>query len=399
MAKRGAYMRLDDPANNLLEKNAPDLFNTLPKVLADAAMVEGPAGRGIYAIPTYKEIAQQYVWDINADVLAKYGFSADDITDYYSLDPILSKIKQGEGADFYPINADFSVVERAVRNVDMVDASLLMDYPFDPEHPSKSGTEIVSAFESESMKKFLDIQREYYLKGYINPAATTNTQAMSQTWTDTMKSGKWAVGIYPYYPGFEYTETATYGYKCVVKPVQAGIISTTSSRGAMNAISTTSKNPDLAMKVLYLINTDATFRTMLTYGLEGVHYTKGENGKIAFTEEKNNYAVWAAGLGPITLLPLQEGQPDNLYTEVFPAFNNAEAVPILGFSIDQEPIKTQLAALNNIQTQYEVPLFTGAADPAVVLPEFVAQLKANGLDDVLKEVNAQLQAFLAAKGK
>jgi len=98
-------------------------------------------------------------------------------------------------------------------------------------------------------------------------------------------------------------------------------------------------------------------------------------------------------------LPLQEGQPDNLYTELFPKFDSAEAVPTLGFALDQDPVKTQMAALQNVETQYEVPLFTGAADPATKLPEFVAQLKANGIDDVVKEINTQLQAFLAAKSK
>jgi putative aldouronate transport system substrate-binding protein len=399
MAKKGAFLRLDDPSNNLLQKDAPDLFKTLPQVLSDAAMVQGAAGMGVYAIPTYKEIAQQDVWDINTTLLAKYGYTAADITDFYSLGPVLAKIKAGEGKDFYPINTDFTVWERAVRNVDMVDPYNLLDYPFDPVNPSKSGTTIRSAFESADMQKFLTTEHDYYVKGYINPAAATNTKDMNQTWTDTMKSGKWAVGIYPYYPGYEYTETSTYGYKCEVKPVQAGIISTTSARGAMNAIYSGSKNADASLKVINLINTDATFRTLLTFGIEGTHYTKGTDGKITFTKEKDNYGVWAAGLGAITLLPLQEGQPDNLYTELFPKFDSAQAVPILGFALDQDPIKTQMAALQNIETQYEIPLITGSVDPATKLPEFITQLKANGIDDVVKAVNEQVAAFLAAKGK
>jgi putative aldouronate transport system substrate-binding protein len=399
MSKKGAFLRLDDPANNLLEKAAPDLFKTLPQVLADAAMVQGAAGLGIYAIPTYKEIGQQYVWSFNSEILKKYGYTADDITDFYTLDPVLEKIKQGEGVDFFPLNADFTVVERAVRNVDAVDPYNLLDYPFDPVNPSKSGTAVRSAFETEDMQKYLTKIHEYFLKGYVNPAATTNTLAMQTCWTDTKKSGKWAIDIYPYVPGNEVSETATFGYQFEVKPVQAGIISTTSARGAMNAVSSTSPNPELALKVINLVNSDAAFRTLLTYGIEDLHYTKLDNGKIKFTDEKKNYNVWAYGLAAVTLLPLQDGMADNLYTEVFPKFNGAEAVPILGWALDMEPIKTQMAALHNIDTQYEVSLFTGAADPAVKLPEFVQQLKANGIDDVLKEANNQIQAYLAANPK
>ena len=399
MAKKGAFMRLDDPASNLLDKAAPDLFKTLPQVLADAAMVQGAAGMGIYAIPTFKEIAQQYVWSFNSEILKKYGYTANDVTDFYSLGPVLEKIKQGEGADFFPINADFTVVQRAARNVDAVDPYNLLDYPFDPVNPSKSGTVIRSAFETEDMQKYLSTVHDFFLKGYINPAATTNTQAMQQSWTDSKKSGKWAIDIYPYVPGNEISESATYGYQFEVKPVQAGIVSTTSARGAMNAISSTSKNPELALKVINLVNSDAAFRTLLTYGIEGIHYDKLDNGKIKFTDEKKNYTVWAYGLAAVTLLPLQDGMPDNLYTETFPQFNSAEGVPVLGWSLDMEPIKTPMAALNNVQAQYEVALFTGAADPATKLPEFVQQLKANGIDEVVKAANDQVQAFLAAKGK
>ena len=397
MAKKGAFVRLDDPSNNILQKDAPDLFKTIPQVLSDAAMVKGANGMGVYAIPTYKEIAQQYVWNFNMPILQKYGITPDQVTDLKSLAPLLEKIKKGEGKDFYPINSDYTVWARANTNTDMIDANMLLDYTFDPAHPAQSTSVINSRFENPTFAAYAATMRDYFQKGYVNPAATTNADAMNQTWTNTLKSGKWAFEIYPYYPGYENTQTSQYKYQFAVKPVQAGIISSTSSRGAMNAVSVTSKNPDRALMLLNLVNTDPTLRTLLTDGVEGVQYTKDSNGRVTFTAKKNDYGVWAAGLGNITILPLQATDPANLYTELFPKFNNAEALPILGYSFDQDPVKTQMASLNNLEKQYGLGLFTGASDPAKTLPEFTQKLKAAGIDDVVKEANNQMQTFLSDK--
>jgi putative aldouronate transport system substrate-binding protein len=397
MAKKGAFMRLDDPKNNILKNVAPNLFKTLPSVLAQAAMVKGANGMGIYAIPTYKEIAQQYVWSFNKAIIDKYGIKPSQVTDLKSLEPLLKKIKEGEGPDFYPINTDFTVWERALTNTDMVDASMDLDYVFNPTHPAKSGTQINSRYESVAFKNYVNTMHQYYLDGYINPAATTNKQAMNDTWTKTLTSGKWAFEIYPYYPGNELTQTSQYGYKFEVKPVQAGIISSVSSQGAMNAVSVTSKNPDRALALLNLVNTDSYLRTLLAFGVEGVHYTK-INNRVSI-KPNNGFTPWVAGLGNVNILPLKVGDPLNLYKELFPKFNHAEALPILGYSFDQDPVKTQMATLNNYADQYNTGLLTGASDPATVLPEYIGKLKSAGIDAVVKEANNQLKAFLAAKNK
>jgi putative aldouronate transport system substrate-binding protein len=236
---------------------------------------------------------------------------------------------------------------------------------------------------------------QYYQAGYINPAATGNNQVMNETWQKTLTSGKWAFEIYPYYPGYELTQTSTYGYKFEVKPVQAGVISTVSSQGAMNAVSTTSKNPDRALMVLNLVNTDPYLRTLLAYGVEGVHYTK-INNRVQL-KANNGFLPWVAGEGNLNILPLKVGDPLLLYKEIFPKFNHAEALPILGYSFDQVPVKTQMASLSNLAAQYKTGLLTGASDPATVLPEFIQKLKAAGISDVVKEANNQVKAFLAAK--
>lgn len=397
MAKRGAFVRLDNPDNNLLEQYAPNLFSALDPVLADAAMTEGADGMGIYAVPTFKEIAQQYTWDINSDLLKKYGYTPDDVKDFYEFGPMLEKIKQGEGKDFYPFNPEPAVLERMVNSNDYVDTGLLLTYEFDPVDPTKSGTEIKSRYETPAYKKFVEKMREYYQKGYISPEAA-NAQTMANNRAAQESSAKYAIGTQVYSPGYEAVTSAARNINVVYKPAQSGIISTTSARGAMQAISTTSKDPGRALMLLNLVNTDPTLFTMLEYGIEGVHYTREADGRIKLNQDKRKeYSPWRAGLGKLSNLPVTTDDPANLW-DLFDQFNKAgKPVPILGFAFDQEPVKNEIAALSNVSKEYADALNAGAVDPAVRLPEFINKLKANGIDTVVKEANNQLKAFLDAK--
>ena len=396
-AKKGAFVRLDKPDDNLLEKYAPKLFESLNPVLADAATTDGPDGVGVYGVPTYKEIAQQYTWDINSNMLKKYGYTPDDVKDYYEFGPMLEKIKQGEGKDFYPLNSEPAVLERFVNHNDYVDTALLLSYEFDPVDPTKSGTTLVSRYETPGYKKFVENTREYFQKGYISPEAA-NAQTMANNRTAMEKSAKYAIGTQVYSPGYEAVTSPERKIDVVYKPAQSGIISTTSARGAMQAISTTSKDPGRALMLLNLVNTDSTLFTMLEYGVEGVHYTKEADGRVKLNQDKRKeYNPWRAGLGKLSNLPVTTDDPANLW-ELFDKFNNAgKPVPILGWAFDSEPVKNEVAALTNVSREYADTLNAGSVDPNLKLPEFISKLKANGIDKVLDEANKQLKAFLDAK--
>ena len=53
--------------------------------------------------------------------------------------------------------------------------------------------------------------------------------------------------------------------------------------------------------------------------------------------------------------------------------------------------------MKNIWEQYIYELQTGTSDPAEVLPQMKEELEAVGLNEVIAEIQAQLDAFMAAK--
>ena len=68
-AKEGAYVRLDDPADDLLAQYGQEMTALLPEVLMEGAAVEGAEGAGIYAVPGFKDFATINSWDINVTLL------------------------------------------------------------------------------------------------------------------------------------------------------------------------------------------------------------------------------------------------------------------------------------------------------------------------------------------
>lgn len=386
-SKRGAYLKLDD----LIAEYAPNYFDGMHPAMRDGSAVDGSEGYGIYALPAAKEVAVQYVWEMNMPVLSKYDITADDITDFYELGPVLQKVKEGEGADFYPFSNDTTILAKVADPSVFVDSQDLLTYQFDPVNPSKSENVIKSRFETEGFEKFANKMREYYQAGYVDPAQALEP-TMATSWTDAKTTGKWAISTRSAAPAYNFAESGQYGYEIAIKNAMAGVIDTNGPRGAMHAVSALSANPDRAVQLLNLVNSDVYLHDLLGYGVEGVHYNL-ENGKVAFTDEKQNYIVWKAGMGQLAMYTPTVDDPDNIQ-KIIEDFNTVgvEALPSLGFSFDPEPVNNEIAALANVRSEFFWSLAAGSVDPATELPRFIEKLKANGIDKLVEEANKQLQA-------
>jgi putative aldouronate transport system substrate-binding protein len=390
----GAYVRLDDPTNDLLAQYAPNYFSGMPDGIRPAMITEGAAGRGIYGVPALKETAIRYVWEFNMNMFNELGLNPDDFTDLYDMGPLLAAAKAAKGADFYPMAHDYTALERMSIPTENLDSLPVLAHVLNKANPSQSGTQIVSRFETPEFAKYVNQMREYYQAGYINPAASVR-DTMSTAWTDAKSTGNFLISSRIAAPFHEISESAQFGYTETLRDIVA-VNSTNGPRGAIHAISSVSKNPGVALQVLDLVNSDTTVHNLLARGVEGVHYNL-ENGKIRFTPEKDNYQVWAAGLGRLAdLIPTVDDVDPAEWKAGIEKFNQAEASPLMGWLFNPVPVETQMGTLRNVVEEYYPALICGSVDPAVALPEFIQKLKDNGLDTVVTEANTQLQAFRAA---
>ena len=225
-ARDGYYVRLDNPDNNLIEKYGQDIINLLPEVLIKGSTIEGADGYGIYAVNGYKDIACQNCWDVNVDLLKKYGYTIEDIekADYYSFGDILAKVKAGEGESFYPLLIEGAVLERMVDNSIIVagdaGANNLLSYYINPTKTSEQGAygnKILNKFATDEFKKFCKQTREYYLAGYIDPDMA-NPEKANDTRSNKQLTGQYLIGTQSYSLGYEIQASTKRGFEVAIIP-------------------------------------------------------------------------------------------------------------------------------------------------------------------------------------
>jgi len=68
------------------------------------------------------------------------------------------------------------------------------------------------------------------------------------------------------------------------------------------AIAKGTEYPDRAMEILYLLNTDAEFRNMLQYGVEGINYVKADGNIVPHSEGEGVYNMSSLYTGSAFLL-------------------------------------------------------------------------------------------------
>jgi putative aldouronate transport system substrate-binding protein len=168
--------------------------------------------------------------------------------------------------------------------------------------------------------------------------------------------------------------------------------------GSMQAISSTSENPERALMFLELFNTDPALNNLINFGIDGTHYVKVSDSVIKAGPDNAKYnpgTGWAFGNQFINFLWDNE---DPAKWANFKAFNDA-ALPTktLGFVFDPTPVKTEIAQCANTWDEFIPAMETGTVDPETMLPKAIEALKAAGGDKIVAEKQKQLDAWLAAK--
>lgn len=405
-ARKGYWQRLDDPDNNLLEKYAPSLIESLPEPLVEGATVEGPKGRGIYAIPACRGVSYSLGWDINKGRLAEIGYTPEDIEklDYYSLEPVLKAAKEKFGDDFYPLVMNTTVAERMVNRqsvivggagADRLFSSFLNENDYS-EPDEKYGTAIYNKFETPEFERYIRQSREYYLAGYIDPAMGNSGQA-SATITAKRSAGDYLLNVAVVGMGFDKSESQSRGYEVGMAEMFGPYVDTNAVQGSSMAVSVYSKHKDKAVELLDLLNSDPKAITLLTYGIEGVHYTRDEDGLIDFTDARKRYSPWMGGMGNVYILPETKAQGKGWSQRSKEVESKTASVPLLGFAFDTTNVETEMGAIANITNEFLISLCSGTVDPDTALPECRDKLKKAGVDRVIEEANRQVEEFLAVK--
>jgi putative aldouronate transport system substrate-binding protein len=197
-------------------------------------------------------------------------------------------------------------------------------------------------------------------------------------------------------PGGLAEVSAKNGYEVVGAPISPTIIKTAGITATINSIVASSKNPERAMMLIELVNSDKELFNLLSFGFENEHYKKIDDNTIEVVKDTKYSALnWV--FGNVFNGYLVKGQEKDTWEQTKEMNKNGKPSVALGFSFDAAPVKTELAQCQTVIDEYLPGLGCGASDISKKLPEFIQKLKAAGADAIITETQKQLDAWKTSK--
>lgn len=179
------------------------------------------------------------------------------------------------------------------------------------------------------------------------------------------------------------------------------------------AVPVNSECPDVAVMLANLMLTEKGIElyNLMVYGIEGVHYTVDkvlENGDKMITpkdypEEGNSSSAYGLAkwiVGNAKNAYITSNQPENFKEIVYEHMNEGELTvvsPLMGFALDATSIETKLSQIKAVAKEYGDPIGSGAVDTEALLKEMFTKYEQAGIDGVIAEIQAQVDAFLETK--
>jgi putative aldouronate transport system substrate-binding protein len=215
--------------------------------------------------------------------------------------------------------------------------------------------------------------------------------------------------------GYTYMQEHLYGDAFTTKMIVSDHIWTETNNyfSAGTAISAKCTEPERAMMILNLVNTDPEFATMMRFGVENKHYIINNEGKMQFEGSERNggaradygYYYWyAAPVGNLTIVKAPESLvgPNGIMLTEIQRYNKEAVIPNhMGFVFDINPVANEIAACTNVVMEYRDILRNGQLESEKevdkAIDEFVAKLEANGVKKVVAEAQKQMDAWRASK--
>lgn len=386
---------LIDPMEDLIKENAPFIQgltdegftfasnNTIDGHIWCVAQIPALTGTSAGFV-----IYNQYLDEVKAAGLFKEGddplYTLDDITEIFAL------MKKNH-PNMYPCGLKTAGLKQSqCLYYDVLLDRLGSDYPIGVVIGTDN-SKVVNLYETPEYRDYLDHLREWYLAGYISPdAATKDTDLEAQVAAGT------ACGFFmssaPTMSSKDRSTLRTSDYCVGTQPMGGWVIPITA------------EEPEAAVKFLDYMYSDPSIANLIQWGIEGVHYkvvdadkhlitfadgvdatTSGFYNTLGLYGDMRNVYVWNADTDQALL---------NSYTE------KCQKNPFksLGFTyLPDDALSAKLAAIQSVTMQYLPSLEAGAVDVDKYLPKMIAELKAAGLDDVIKDEQAKLDAFLEAK--
>lgn len=366
----------------------PGIADAIPADFIEAAKINGR----IYGIPAYKDSAAQQFFVWTKDQVEAYYPDWANVHTTDQATAALQALKEGTGEAPMLLNKDgiSAIPENRYDGMGVGLAALGISY-------RDGSNKVVAVYEQPDVLDQYKIVQQWMEAGYINSDAATANEA----------TGMCGVGIAQGWPAAAKGWGDGRGAEVVVSTYNEPVLSTQTALGSMACISASSAHPLEALKLIELVNTDTKLRDMLAYGEEGVNFEYVDMKVVRNGEEVTEQRVhkintdWTLAAytqgKTIHMTPEDTSDVNPYVDEILVQNENAIRSPAMGFSFDNTNVADQIAACQAIFNEYKGIIHTGTGDVEANVAAMMAAMRDSGFDEVVAEVQAQFDAWLASK--
>ena len=373
------------PLNNLLPKYAPKTWAMIPKEYFKATTFDGD----IFGIPNYQLVAQIPALTINKYFVDKYNLSADvkKVKTINDIEPILAKLKKSIPEGTYIMGQMFAGHMGIVAGLESVGSGPgVVDM-------TNSKFEIVNQWKEKRWIEPYKLTRKWQEKGYIDKdlSLIKNTDPL---WS----SNKLVLSVAsPTKPGGVAETQNRFGYTPMYAQLAKPYVSTGSVQGTLQTINAVSKNPERALMLIDLVNSDKELYNTLCFGIKDVTYKINASKKVEKIADGGYWPGVNWMIGNTLNAQLQGSQTPNDIIMTKQINKTARKSKVLGFTFDQEPVKLEVAQCNAVVDKYTQGLIWGLyEDVDGTISKMNQEMENAGAQKVLDEKQRQLTAWAKA---
>lgn len=374
--------------SDLVDTYAPGVLEAMGSYV-DACRI----GDELFGLPTYRDYAAGSGLICRTDMLEELNIDPETVTTWEDVEGILAQVKENYPDYNVLVPADIGkgVLYFYTEGIyDALYADMIGVYT-----DGSDGLTVHNIYATDEYKEMAEVAYDWNQKGYFIADSTTVTDAR-QTF---LKAGNTFGYIGKIHPGTKTNETLNSGVEVTTIPITHQGIGTNSVAGCQFVVPQTCDSPEKAVALMELFYTNTELQNLIRYGIEGVDYVVTEDGVADYPEgiTADNAGwlnqSWLTGNAALSYPWVSEGAD---IWEQYKAFNDgANFSPAYGFMFDASNVKNEISAVSNVLEKYKAMIESGMADPAESIPSFNEELEAAGIQAVIDEAQAQVDAWSA----
>jgi len=403
-ASQNLYLPLEDYVDEYL----PVTKSQVPEAAWDAFTLNGH----LYAVPLFRDFATIWAYPYNVTLLEDLGLEFPesfstflDLCDFFYEVKAARDKKQPELAN-QPITRQVTapkLLSVSFLYEDLISTNNLVvaNIPgLESFAGMGSGEKVICPYFTEEYralaKKVNQMVQDKVLP--YDPVTFDEDNVLQQS---GILLGGWGQGVIFY----DEDTNAPY-YKSALAKADEATLTLSGLQGGGYAISAKSEHVERCLEVIELIASDEYLATVLRFGPENVGWTDKDNDDVVELTDLNSkpaseryyYQWYGWNLGGLMSSKVPPNTPEN-FAELLNEVNSiATPGSNLGFIVDTSSIVNEIAACNSVVSEYHNVLAYGQNnDVDKAVDDFVAKLKASGMEKILEEVQNQLDAWRQSK--